>query len=307
MRETQFFICLAATIGLILLMFLVIYLLRKRLPTLQKKIFFAQVWLASMIVVLMPLYYHFYKIAMYYTMCLFCFAICLLSLGFILLKENVSNNNKIAIHSYLLRINIIVIGSALLFFIIPFGFSYLTYHALNSDNFYDYQIYIYFITLLYPFFVIGTNIVSSLANKNNWINTAIYSFISLFVYLPFFIYSLFQQPFYNIFWYVMISYVPITILIPSLNLYLADKKSTTNKILVLSSFLYLIASNVYLIFHETYRYNDLDHVPTDLTFSQFSMIGLLNLALIVPFLIMSYALIFEKQQQPAQINHEPSP
>lgn len=306
MRETQFYICLAVTLGLLLLVIPVIFLLKKRLPTIQKKIFFAQVCLASMVVVLMPLYYHFYKVAMYYSMCLFIIALNLLCLYAIFSKENISNNIKINIHLYFLKINTAAIGSMLLFFMITSAIGYLSFHAANRDCFYDYQSIIFYITLFYPFFILATNIASSTEGNNPWKITIINSFIFITVYLPFFFFVFIDQSIWSIYKYLYFSYVPITLIIPSINLLLADRQNKTNKIIVLSSFLYLFISNIYFIFHEVYKYNDLEHFPTDITFSQFSHIGLLNLALIIPFLLMSYAIVFRNQTQPIQIGNEPA-
>jgi hypothetical protein len=315
MRETQFLICLVATIVLILPVFLLIYLLRKRLPTIQKKIFFAQVWLASMIVVLMPLYYHFYKVAMYYSLSLFLYALTIIGFAIIYYLSPDSDNPNIAYFESFISFNSFLLGIGL--FITNIILSYSYYVHGTDENWYGFLVSFLILTI-FTFYLIPLPQFYVKIRRYTFIK--FYSiFILLAILLRIYIEkNIFEKSvFYNVLSYIiqnlLIFIIPICILFCVISIYMINKNSLIKKKYLVINFINVITNVTFMGIMSKLKYEYYESLPSDLNIWNFVLISVLNTSMLIPYILMSHTIIFtpnpkeNNSDQPAQINHEPTP
>ncbi len=325
MRETQFIICLIAMIGLILLMVLTIFIFRKRLPTLQKKIFFAQVWLASMIVILMPLYYHFYKVAMYYSMSVFFFAIVVAGAAYVYTKSVAVVNLKVNYYQSFIVVCMFIMAALFLFNNYWITNQYFTDTSSGNEHWFgfivNYGLSSFLALLLIP-------IPQFYAKEKNYNFIKFYGIYILIIVLFFTLarisiigksYQFIKTyPFpYNqlksISFYMLILIIPSCMLYCSTQIYLLNRKIHMHKNILISNILNITIGISYIMIVSYFNFETYELLSDSLNFWHFTLIAILNTSMLIPYILMSHTIMFapkpkeNNSDQPAQINHEPSP
>lgn len=314
MRETQFYICLVVTLGLLLLVIPVIFLLKKRLPTLQKKIFFAQVWLASMVVVLMPLYYHFYKVAMYYSVSVALLSLTIIGFAIIYYLTPDSDNPHSAYFESFASFCLFIFGIWLFIYNSSLSQSYLDQH--NSEHLYGFKIVMVYL-IFYTFYIPPLLQIYMKIKKFSFL---IFYLLYILI-LVIFRFGLVKTEISLLTQYNPISIVtlflfalayPITIGYCFLSIYMLNKKSKTNLRLFAFSAINILMIIIHLIIVIIMKYDCFELLPSNLNIWDFILICFLNIILIVPYILMSHTILFTPKDkevnttQPTQIGNEPT-